>query len=45
MYINKLEDIIEPNNELTNRYTKKEWDKIELILRIKLPTDYYGTKY
>ena len=40
MYINKLENIIKPNNEITNKHTKEEWDKIELTLGIKLPTDY-----
>ena len=40
MYINKLENIIKPTNELTDNYTKEEWDEIELKLGIKLPTDY-----
>lgn len=40
MYINKLENIIKPTNELKDNYTKEEWDEIELKLGIKLPTDY-----
>ena len=30
MYINKLENIIKPTNELKDNYTKEEWDEIEL---------------
>ena len=40
MYINKLKNIIKPNNDLLDKYTKEKWDEIELILGIKLPTDY-----
>lgn len=40
MYISKLKNIIKPNNELLDTYTKEKWDEIEFILGIKLPTDY-----
>lgn len=40
MYINKLKNIIKPNNDLLDKYAKEKWNEIELILGIKLPTDY-----
>ena len=40
MYINRLENIINSNNELVDKYTKEKWHEIELKLGIKLPTDY-----
>ena len=40
MYIDKLENIIKSNNELSDKYPKEKWDEIELMLGIKLPTDY-----
>ncbi len=40
MYISKLENIIKPSNDLSDKYTKEKWDEIELALGIKLPTDY-----